>query len=117
MSSPPGLFCTSGGLSGPPSLQRFAAAGNSVSAERLSLAVVEVGPLVRDIVADGKVVAANSPTLYAAAGGAAVMQVHAGDTVKRGQVLAHEIAEARSGRIALAKRSGGGLRVSLSLPQ
>jgi len=75
-----------------PGLQGFAAAGNSVSAERLSLAVVEVGPLLRDIAADGKVVAANSPTLYAPAGGAAAMQVqvqvHAGDTVKRGQVLA-----------------------------
>ena len=96
-----------------PSVQRFAASGNSVSAERLSLAVVEVGPLVRDIAADGKVVAANSPTLYAAAGGAAVMQVHAGDTVKRGQVLAVIDSPELAARLAQERSNADALRADV----
>ncbi|MBB3227330.1 HlyD family secretion protein [Luteibacter sp. Sphag1AF] len=60
----------------------------SVSGSRLSYAVVERGPFVRDIAAEGKVVAAVSPTLYAASPGAVVLKVHAGDVVKKGQVLA-----------------------------
>ena len=96
-----------------PSVQRFAASGNSVSAERLSLAVVEVGPLVRDIAADGKVVAANSPTLYAAAGGAAVMQVHAGDTVKRGQVLAVIDSPELAARLAQERSNADAMRADV----
>ncbi len=49
---------------------------------------MERGLFVRDIAAEGKVVAAVSPTLYATSGGAVTLQVHAGDTVKKGQVLA-----------------------------
>jgi HlyD family secretion protein len=63
-------------------------AGSSVSASRLQIATVERGEFVRDIAADGRVVAAVSPTLYARAGGAVVLKVHAGDKVKKGQVLA-----------------------------
>lgn len=96
-----------------PSLQRFAASGNSVSAERLSLAVVEVGPLVRDIAADGKVVAANSPTLYAAAAGAAVMQVHAGDTVQRGQVLTVIDSPELAARLAQERSNADALRADV----
>ncbi len=61
--------------------------GASVALARLSLATVELGPLTRDIAAEGRVVAANSPTLYAANPGSVSLQVQAGDQVKRGQVL------------------------------
>ncbi|MGC1547482.1 MAG: efflux RND transporter periplasmic adaptor subunit [Rhodanobacter sp.] len=71
-----------------PSIMRLFSADASVSASRLAFATVERGPFVRDIAAEGKVVAANSPTLYATYGGAVTMQVHAGDTVKKEQVLA-----------------------------
>jgi len=71
-----------------PSLQRALSAGSSISASRLVVAEVERGLLVRDIAAEGKVVAAVSPTLYAANAGASTLKVHAGDTVKKGQVLA-----------------------------
>ena len=71
-----------------PALQRAFSANSSVSAARLSIADVERGPFVRDIAAEGKVVAAVSPTLYAPSGGAATLRVHAGDTVQKGQVLA-----------------------------
>ncbi|HSI60707.1 MAG TPA: efflux RND transporter periplasmic adaptor subunit [Ideonella sp.] len=70
-----------------PSLRQLASTGTSVSVSRLSLAAVEKGLFVRDLAAEGKVVAANSPTLFAANGGAATLKVHAGDTVKKGQVL------------------------------
>jgi HlyD family secretion protein len=59
-----------------------------VSGSRLQIATVERGAFVRDIAADGRVVAAVSPTLYARANGAVVLQVHAGDKVKKNQVLA-----------------------------
>src|SRR5690348_3871790 len=71
-----------------PGAIRLMGAGSSVSASRLQIATVERGAFVRDIAADGRVVAAVSPTLYARAGGAVVLQVHAGDKVTKGQVLA-----------------------------
>ena len=49
---------------------------------------VERGSFVRDIAADGQVVAAVSPTLYANALGTVTLKVHAGDSVVKGQVLA-----------------------------
>lgn len=61
---------------------------SSVSLSRLTLAEVTRGPLVRDLAAEAKVVAAQSPTLYAPHGGTVTLQVHAGDAVKKGQLLA-----------------------------
>ena len=66
---------------------RYAGAGMSVDRSRLSIATVERGSFVRDIAADGQVVAAVSPTLYANALGNVNLKVHAGDSVTRGQVL------------------------------
>lgn len=71
-----------------PSVTRLFSADASVSSSRLAFATVQRGPFVRDIAAEGQVVAAVSPTLYATYGGAVTLQVHAGDTVKKGQVLA-----------------------------
>lgn len=71
-----------------PGAIRLMGAGSSVSASRLQIATVERGAFVRDIAADGRVVAAVSPTLYARAGGAVVLKVHAGDKVVKDQVLA-----------------------------
>jgi Multidrug resistance efflux pump len=71
-----------------PGIGRLFSASSSVSSSRLAFATVERGLFVRDIAAEGKVVAAVSPTLYATYGGAVTLQVHAGDTVKKGQVLA-----------------------------
>src|SRR5580704_19373276 len=69
-------------------LLRYAGAGVSVDRSRLAIATVERGSFVRDIAADGQVVAAVSPTLYANALGTVTLKVHAGDTVAKGQVLA-----------------------------
>jgi HlyD family secretion protein len=65
----------------------FGASG-SISRERIRIARVERGTLVRDVVADGRVVAANSPTLYAIAAGTVDFHVRPGDQVKHGQALA-----------------------------
>ncbi|MBT9492463.1 MAG: HlyD family efflux transporter periplasmic adaptor subunit [Paucibacter sp.] len=71
---------------GPTIISQFSG-GASVGLARLSLASVELGPLTRDIAAEGRVVAANSPTLYAGNPGTVSLKVQAGDQVKRGQVL------------------------------
>jgi HlyD family secretion protein len=62
-------------------------AAPGVSARRLSIATVERGRFVRDIAAEGRIVAAVSPMLYAAAAGTVNFSVKAGDTVQRGDVL------------------------------
>ena len=60
----------------------------SVDGARVRIAEVVRGTLVRDISADGRVTAANNPTLYAIAAGTVALKVIAGDTVKKGQPLA-----------------------------
>jgi len=71
-----------------PHARQMLGTGGSVSVERLGLDDVGRGPFVRDIQAEGRVVAAFSPTLFAPAAGAVTLQVHAGDSVRKGQVLA-----------------------------
>lgn len=60
----------------------------TVAAERLRIATVSKGHFVRDVAAEGTVIAAVSPTLFAAALGTVSYQVQVGDTVAEGQVLA-----------------------------
>ena len=69
-------------------LHRYAGAAGSVERARVSIATVERGSFVRDINADGQVVAAVSPTLYASGAGTVTLKVHAGDPVSRGALLA-----------------------------
>src|SRR5690606_1297629 len=66
----------------------WAAGSRSFDAERVRIAEVVRGDLVRDISAQGRVIAANSPTLYAVAGGTVDLKVVAGDAVKEGDLLA-----------------------------
>jgi HlyD family secretion protein len=69
-------------------VSHWLAGARSFDADRLRIATVVRGDLVRDISADGKVIAANSPTLYAIAAGTVSLKVVAGDVVKQGQELA-----------------------------
>ena len=71
-----------------PSVARLMSAGTSVSAASLRIATIKRGTLVRDISAQGKVVAAQAPTLYATAAGTVTLLTHAGDKVEKDQVLA-----------------------------
>jgi HlyD family secretion protein len=58
-----------------------------VSADALSITTVKRGHFVRDVAAEGTVVAAVNPTLFAIAPGTISYAVHAGDTVSKGSVL------------------------------
>ncbi len=71
-----------------PAVQRWAGSSVTVPLDRLRVASVEVGSLVRDVSVQGRVVAAVSPTLFAPAGGTITLQVEAGSEVAEGQVLA-----------------------------
>ena len=62
--------------------------GQLISHERLRVAQVTRGHFVRDVAADGTVVAAVSPTLYAIASGTVTYLARAGDAVQKGQLLA-----------------------------
>jgi HlyD family secretion protein len=59
-----------------------------IPAERLRIVRIQRGHFVRDVAAQGTVVAAVNPTLFAVAAGTITYAVHAGDTVTRGEVLA-----------------------------
>ena len=60
----------------------------SVPRERVRIAEVTRGEFIRDVSAPGTVVAAVSPTLFAAAPGTVHFLVQAGDVVKKDQVIA-----------------------------
>jgi HlyD family secretion protein len=59
-----------------------------VSAERLRVSTVSRGQFVRDVAAQGSVIAAVNPTLFATAPGTISYLVRAGDSVTKGQPLA-----------------------------
>ncbi len=71
-----------------PTVARLVSAGSAVSADSVRIGVVKRGTLTRDISAQGKVVAAVSPTLYSTTAGIVTLLVHAGDKVDKEQVLA-----------------------------
>src|SRR6478752_9101937 len=64
------------------------ASSHVANADRLRIAPVTVGTLVRDASVNGRVVAAVSPTLYAPAASTVTLKIHAGDKVKKGDLLA-----------------------------
>lgn len=71
-----------------PWYRRIASVDRTVDASRIQVAPVTLGDLVRDAAADGRIVSANAPTLFAATAGIVTLKVKAGDPVARGQVLA-----------------------------
>ncbi len=71
-----------------PAVGRWASATLTVPLDRVRLATVSRGDLIRDVSVQGRVVAAVSPTLYATAAGTITLEVVAGEQVEQGQVLA-----------------------------
>ncbi|MBL8297176.1 MAG: HlyD family efflux transporter periplasmic adaptor subunit [Rhodanobacteraceae bacterium] len=82
-----------------PGMSRMLGAGASYSAERLRFAEVKRGNLTRDISAQGRVVAAVSPTVYAPNGGIVTLAVKAGDQVEKDQVLAEVVSPELANRL------------------
>ncbi|KZC36171.1 efflux transporter periplasmic adaptor subunit, partial [Rhodanobacter sp. FW510-R12] len=100
-----------------PRAGRLFSASESVSSSRLAFATVERGPFVRDIAAEGKVVAAVSPTLYATSGGAVTLKVHAGDTVKKDQVLATIVSPELTNKLAQEQSNADAMEVEYQRAQ
>ncbi|NQD35813.1 efflux RND transporter periplasmic adaptor subunit [Permianibacter sp. IMCC34836] len=71
-----------------PAYERWSSASISVPAARLRFGDVSVGVFERDAAVQGKIVAANSPTLYSSTTGTVTLQVQAGDSVTIGSLLA-----------------------------
>lgn len=69
-------------------LTHWLSAEASVSSDRVRVATVERGDLIRDLNVQGRVVAAISPTLYSPATGTVTLEVQSGDEVETDQVLA-----------------------------
>jgi len=66
----------------------FSGAHRSVAGDRVRIVKVALAPFVSDLSAQGRVVAAVSPTLYAPALGTVTLKVAAGQSVSQGQLLA-----------------------------
>ncbi len=81
----------------------------SVDVSRIRIATVERGTLVRDISVEGRVTAADSPTLYAVATGTVHLEVVAGDAVSRGDVLARIDSPELESRLAQERATLAGL--------
>ena len=95
-------------------LSGWTAGARSIDAERLRIATVTRGDLVRDISADGRVIAANSPTLYAIAGGTVTLRIVAGDKVAKDQPLAEIDSPELRSRLAQEQAALAGLEAEAS---
>ncbi len=95
-------------------LSGWNAGARSVDAARLRIAEVTRGDLVRDITADGRVIAANSPMLYAIAAGTVTLKVVAGDAVTEGQPLAEVDSPELRSRLAQEQATLAGLEAESS---
>jgi HlyD family secretion protein len=71
-----------------PTVRRWSRADRSIDASRVRIGEVTRGDLVRDASAEGKIVAALHPTLFAPTGGIVALLVRAGANVTKGQPLA-----------------------------
>jgi HlyD family secretion protein len=93
--------------------RRWSLGERSVDVGRIRIGEVTRGTLVRDLVADGRVTAANNPTLYAAAAGIVTFHVHAGDAAKRGQPLAEIVSPELSSELAQERSVMAGLETEV----
>ncbi len=100
-----------------PAVQRWAGASVTVPLERLRVAPATVQDLVRDVSAQGRVVAAVAPSLFAPAEGIITLQVDAGDEVTVGQVLATLESPELQNRLEQEQASLDQLRVELDRQQ
>lgn len=100
-----------------PATLRSLSAGASVSRQRLSIATVERGDFTRDIAAEGRVVAAVSPTLYAPAPGSVRFTVQAGGKVDKDQVIGSVDSPELTSKLAQERANLEALQVDYSRAQ
>jgi len=96
-----------------PTVARLISAGSAVSSSSVRIAAVKRGTLTRDISAQGKVVAAVSPTLYANSAGTVTLAVHAGDKVEKDQVLAEVYSPELTSKLAQEKSTFDSLSIEV----
>ncbi|MCC7247011.1 MAG: efflux RND transporter periplasmic adaptor subunit [Lysobacter sp.] len=92
----------------------FGSSDRSIDASRLRIGEVARGDLIRDISAEGRVIAANSPTLHAVASGAIALKVVAGDRVSKGQELARIDSPELRSRLAQEESTLAGIQAESS---
>jgi HlyD family secretion protein len=83
-----------------PSIKRWSGTDRSFDRNRLRFAQVTRGTLVRDLAVSGRIVASSYPTLYSPAQGTVTLKVRAGDSVKRGRLLAQIDSPELAGELA-----------------
>ena len=94
-------------------VRHWMAAEVSVPRERVRIATVTRGEFIRDVSAQGTVVAAVSPTLFAPATGSVHFIVQAGDTVTKAQVIAQVDSPQLRNELAREQASLAGLEVAV----
>jgi HlyD family secretion protein len=94
-------------------VRNWMAAEVSVPRERVRIATVVRGEFIRDVSAQGTVVAAVSPTLFAPALGTVHFIVQAGDAVKKAQVIAQVDSPELRNELAREESSLAGLEVAV----
>ena len=96
-----------------PSLSRWASASRSIDMSRLRLGQVTRGDLLRDVPAQGRIVAADHPTLVSPSQGVVSLVVKAGDVVRRGTRLAHIASPELENRVAQERSTLGSMKAEL----
>ena len=96
-----------------PTIRRWARADRSISASQVRIGEVKRGELIRDTSADGRVVAALHPTLFTPSAGIVALAVKAGDSVRKGQVLARVDSPELKSRLVQERSTLGSLKSAL----
>lgn len=78
-------------------------AGAVLDRDQLRFAEVKVGDLLREVTAQGRVVVANSPTLFSPEAGIVELYVKPGDHVEKGQLLAEIVSPELGEQLAREK--------------
>jgi len=100
-----------------PRVQRWMSAERSVDGDSIRIGVTTVGDLERDLVAQGRVVAALHPTLFSPAQGIVELSVKAGAEVKKGDRLATIDSPALASKLAEERATLASLQSELGRAQ
>jgi len=100
-------------LSAIPTIRRWSRAERSIPAAQVRIGEVTRGELIRDTSADGRVVAALHPTLFTPSAGIVALAVKAGDSVRKGQVLARVDSPELKSRLVQERSTRASLKSAL----